>query len=205
MSEARYIISDAAKKLSLEPHVLRYWEEEMDLDIPRNEMGHRFYRESDIECFFGIKRLKEYGFHLRAIKFLLPDLKKVSAFSKEQLMELRYELESKTTAPAVPVPSSVSVAPDQKMEQFKEILSRIVSDALQGSEQVISHTVTENVAKEMDYMFRQKEEADEERYRTLDETIRNFQQARKESAVSLTQTKTPEKRRKFGNFFFSKT
>ena len=49
MNEVRYIISDAANKVSVEPHVLRYWEEELDLKIPRNEMGHRYYREKDIE------------------------------------------------------------------------------------------------------------------------------------------------------------
>ncbi len=27
MSETRYIISDAAKMIDVEPHVLRYWEE----------------------------------------------------------------------------------------------------------------------------------------------------------------------------------
>lgn len=28
MAEARYLISDAAKKVDVESHVLRYWEEE---------------------------------------------------------------------------------------------------------------------------------------------------------------------------------
>ena len=37
----RYMISDAAKLIDVETHVLRYWEEELDIQIPRNEMGHR--------------------------------------------------------------------------------------------------------------------------------------------------------------------
>ena len=39
MSETRYIISDAAKMINVEPHVLRYWEEELGMDIPRNDTG----------------------------------------------------------------------------------------------------------------------------------------------------------------------
>ena len=35
------MISDAAKMVDVESHVLRYWEEELKIDIPRNEMGHR--------------------------------------------------------------------------------------------------------------------------------------------------------------------
>ena len=29
MAETRYIISDAARMINVEPHVLRYWEEEL--------------------------------------------------------------------------------------------------------------------------------------------------------------------------------
>ena len=50
MSETRYIISDAAKMINVEPHVLRYWEEEQGMDIPRNEMGHRYYTDKKSAC-----------------------------------------------------------------------------------------------------------------------------------------------------------
>ena len=33
MSEVRYMISDAAKLVDVEAHVLRYWEEELELPI----------------------------------------------------------------------------------------------------------------------------------------------------------------------------
>ena len=33
-------ISDAAKEVKVESHVLRYWEEELHLPIKRNELGH---------------------------------------------------------------------------------------------------------------------------------------------------------------------
>ena len=39
MDEVHYLISDASRKVDVEAHVLRYWEEELELDIPRNEMG----------------------------------------------------------------------------------------------------------------------------------------------------------------------
>ena len=41
MDTKRYIISDAAKMVDVEAHVLRYWEDELELPIARNEMGHR--------------------------------------------------------------------------------------------------------------------------------------------------------------------
>ena len=76
MEETRYLISDAAAKVAVEAHVLRYWEEELELAISRTELGHRYYTEEDIRTFQNIKELKERGFQLKAIKVLLPELKK---------------------------------------------------------------------------------------------------------------------------------
>lgn len=38
-----YLISDASRQVQVEAHVLRYWEDELGLPIPRNELGHRYY------------------------------------------------------------------------------------------------------------------------------------------------------------------
>ena len=51
MDKLRYMISDAASLVNVEAHVLRYWEEELELDIPRNEMGHRYYTKENIQQF----------------------------------------------------------------------------------------------------------------------------------------------------------
>ena len=58
-AEKTYLISDASKLVQVESHVLRYWEEELQLPVKRNEMGHRYYTESDIQEFREIKKLKE--------------------------------------------------------------------------------------------------------------------------------------------------
>ena len=71
MSETRYIISDAAKMIDVEPHVLRYWEEELGMDIPRNEMGHRYYTDREVKIFSAVRDLKNKGFQLKAIKMVL--------------------------------------------------------------------------------------------------------------------------------------
>ena len=58
MKEKRYSISEASRLLEVENHVLRYWEEELELTIPRNELGHRYYREEEIQLLNCIKELK---------------------------------------------------------------------------------------------------------------------------------------------------
>ena len=51
MEQIRYLISDAAKQVEVESHVLRYWEEELDIPIKRNELGHRYYTSEEVERF----------------------------------------------------------------------------------------------------------------------------------------------------------
>lgn len=70
-AEKVYLISDAAKQVQVESHVLRYWEEELKLPIKRNELGHRYYTEEDITRFQEIRRLKEEGLQLKAIRTIL--------------------------------------------------------------------------------------------------------------------------------------
>ena len=64
-AEKTYLISDAAKRVQVESHVLRYWEEELKLPIKRNEMGHRYYTEDDIRRFQEVRDLKEQGLQLK--------------------------------------------------------------------------------------------------------------------------------------------
>lgn len=67
----KILISDAAKQVEVESHVLRYWEEELHLSIQRNKQGHRYYTTEDVNRFKQIKTMKEQGFQLKAIRSAL--------------------------------------------------------------------------------------------------------------------------------------
>ncbi|MBP3543299.1 MAG: MerR family transcriptional regulator [Lachnospiraceae bacterium] len=95
MSEKRYIISDASKQVDVEAHVLRYWEEELTLEIPRNEMGHRYYTEENIKLLKNIKVLKDQGFQLKAIKMVLPELITTGESNLDYMLGLKEELNNK--------------------------------------------------------------------------------------------------------------
>ena len=99
--EKGYMISDASKMLEVENHVLRYWEEELDLPIPRNELGHRYYRESEMKLLRSVKDLKEQGFQLKAIKKLLPDLERVEGMDPKILYRLREDLNNQVMREAL--------------------------------------------------------------------------------------------------------
>lgn len=259
MSEIRYIISDASKRIDAEPHALRYWEEELGLEIPRNEMGHRYYREEDIKILKNVKLLKEQGFQLRAIKMILPNIHKIETLDARSMLLLRnelnervFELESrqeiqelqaakqkhskqseleytnlihledvradhanldslesetdeeqiKSTTPMysdniesdkAEIESVNSIKEgiidrEDKMVQFRNIMSELILKALRDNNDEMSNSIGKvvslNVAKEIDYQFREKEQREEERYKHLDETIRAYQRGRAEIAAA---------------------
>ena len=57
--ETRYTVRQAVEMTGVKSYVLRYWEEELELQIHRNELGHRYYTGYDIQLFLNIKELKE--------------------------------------------------------------------------------------------------------------------------------------------------
>ena len=166
-----YLISDASKKVEVESHVLRYWEDELKLPVKRNELGHRYYTEEDITEFQEIKKLKEQGLQLKAIRMILkngkltrlPDVEKmVPAAQGESLPE-------KETA--------------EKAKRLEYLMKKLISEAVQESNERFYEELTERLTKELDYQFRMQEESEEQResrqlaleeehYRQLDALLR---------------------------------
>ena len=68
MENRTYLVTEAEKLTGEKAHVLRYWEDELGMEIHRNSLGHRCYTAQDIQIFLGIRELKKKGLHLKAIR-----------------------------------------------------------------------------------------------------------------------------------------
>lgn len=218
MGETHYLISDASKKVDVEAHVLRYWEEELELQIPRNEMGHRYYTDQIIHLFCQVKEMKENGYQLKAIKNVLPNLMasdKADTIDMENFIgpmpfvkDLHNTVSDKDhqeTSGIAAREEESEMDADDKMMQFQRIMGNIISQALKEnagsfSQEVGGH-VSERVIKEMDYQMRVREEREEERFKKLDETLRAYQKGQKSRAEAAAAKMPPfkaKKKKKFG-------
>ena len=74
MENRTYLVTEAEKLTGEKAHVLRYWEDELGMEIHRNSLGHRCYTAQDIQIFLGIRELKKKGLHLKAIRELMTAL-----------------------------------------------------------------------------------------------------------------------------------
>lgn len=69
--EKQYTISEVSELTNYPPHVLRYYEKEFELDIPRTESNHRYYTYKEIELLDYIKTLQDRGFSNKQIKLII--------------------------------------------------------------------------------------------------------------------------------------
>ena len=214
MAERIYTISEAAAKVEVETHVLRYWEEELEINIRRNDMGHRCYEEKDIKILQRVKMLKDKGIQLKAIKDVVHRMYELidgdvteevetESADMSDILSGETERDIKTFDTIRVNYSDDGEKPDDqnsrivdfKMAQFQNIMDRIISNSIKDNLKIITQSVSaavsDDVIKQMDMLIQEKEEQEEARYRRLDTTIRELQQTKREIAA----TEVKEKKR----------
>ncbi len=212
--EKKVSISDAAKQLSVETHVLRYWELELGLDIARNSQGHRFYKPEDILLLKQIKYLKEQGFRLQAIKLLLTDINNTYTMNKEELWELRDYLNGQVQqdeAAVFPETHTAQIMPlhpknneaaknifkpakynykqaEEKLRAFENMMRSMIKSTLQEmtseSEERICEKISTKLLKEMNYLERQKDELQEKQLSLLQDILTELKKDGAEAAAT---------------------
>ena len=202
-------IKDAAKQLQVESHVLRYWEEELELEIKRNSLGHRYYDERDIKLFGSIKELKSRGMSLKDIKEGIRHQtkknsdKKIDTVSQEN-RKLNQESESVEESTHKDNNKEISEIDSDKIVDFKlvqlqNVMNKVIAIALKENKDIITSSikaeVTADVMRQFDAVMREKEEKEEARFRKLDECLRQIQKTNDE--VAATKVKRRFGRRKY--------
>ena len=196
MVETMYFISEAAKEVKVENHVLRYWEEELNLPVKRNEQGHRYYTKEDIERFIYIKQLKEEGLQLKAIRNLLEK----QGVVEEKTMDPAVK---KNVSPQLMILNSNKLKPkrtfdvvdedkQEKAYRLQMLLKAMIAEAVSENNRELGNDIKEIVQKEMDYQFRMQEEREEEREKQRVER----ENAHYTRIDELLREKLPNKRKK---------
>lgn len=160
--EKRYTVRQAVEMTGVKSYVLRYWEEELELQIHRNELGHRYYTGYDIQLFLNIKELKKRGLQLRAIKNLIPQI--------TASMTGYGECGAALLEGTVQETEEKNIECVENQEIHKEISGKILEFQI-----ILERLITQEI---------QSQNEDEERFRSLDYAIRRQQTARREAAAA---------------------
>ena len=190
MKETRYLISETAKLVQVEPHVLRYWEEELGLSIKRNEMGHRYYTDKDLEIFQKIKELKKEGLQLKTIKEKLHEKDEIPQVEEHRISGEGITKQQKTEPEFQEEQIQVKIVTPRKFltEQYFE---KKAEKHKRRSEQPTKEERFQAIMERLIHDIELKERK-EGRYRRLDEAIRRHQQSTK--MVAATQENRKKKK-----------
>lgn len=138
--DKEYTISEVAEFTSYPPHVLRYYEKEFELEIPRNESNHRSYTYREIELFQYIKSLQEKGFSNKQIKLIIN--------SPELLLNSNDET-ALTAVQATEIIDSIQLAKEissNLQEEFIDGLTRVLNSGYENNVQIIGELKNEIIA-----------------------------------------------------------
>ena len=191
MMQEMLLISEAAKQVEVETHVLRYWEEELQLPIKRNNMGHRYYTGEDA--------LKEEGLQLKAIRSILEKEKKDNlpgmdkkagapendsadaaqdgtSLSEEEAQELSAEEKAMDyligRRQKYIVSLSEKESREEKANRLQYLLQHMIAESVKNANKELCTEIKESILKELDYQFRAREEREEEHWKKEEEHFR---------------------------------
>ena len=190
--EKTYLISDAAKQVQVETHVLRYWEEELGLPIKRNKLGHRYYTSGDVEFFKEVKKMKDTGLQLKAIRLYMKDgqISPMPEETKVVPIHTAIPVENPTYEDSVEIVESQEENREEKSLRLQYLLKQFIREAVQDSNQELYDQMRDTILKELDYQFRNQEEREDKReenriereekhFRQLDELLRKKNRRRR--------------------------
>lgn len=196
MNQETLLISEAAKQVQVETHVLRYWEEELQLPIKRNEMGHRYYTMDDVNQFREIKLLKEQGLQLKAIKSILQKdylntdgENSITGAAEEKAMDYMVGRRQKFI-----VSLSDDNAKEEKARRLQYLIQHMITESVKSANKELCADIKETVLKELDYQFRVWDEKEEEHWKTEEEHFRKVDEMLRQHYK--VKEKLPKKERK---------
>ena len=139
--DREYTISEVAELTSYPPHVLRYYEKEFELEIPRNEANHRYYTYHEIELFQYIKSLQDKGFSNKQIKLIIrsPEL----LISSNEETALTAAIMPKENIDSIELAKEISL---NLQEVFFEDLTKILDSNNEYNAQIIEELKDEIIA-----------------------------------------------------------
>ncbi len=94
LDKLSYRIGEASQLVGVEPHVLRYWENEFQLHPRRSASGQRLYAREDIAYFLQIRDLlHEQGFTIAGARKILEEGAAPAAVDVERIEDVRERIQ----------------------------------------------------------------------------------------------------------------
>lgn len=136
----RYTITELSKKLGVTDHALRYYEKEFCLNVPRDELGRRYYTPELANIMHQIKKMRDEGLGVKAIKKILE--------KHEIVAEEPPVAASSEVLQIIPVKNEEILHKDKNTEDIKMLLQS-VADHINKNLSAEFNNTREQISKEI--------------------------------------------------------
>lgn len=139
MKDERYTLKEVCEKTNYKPSVIRYYEKEFKINIPRDSSGRRYFTDKELNQYLFIKKMQQKG-------YTNPQIKKAMEFGTDTLPEIA----ATSTEPLVPQPQlgvDVISYMDEKFNELTENISQL-NQAVSGQER--DQLISENMRLKME-------------------------------------------------------
>ncbi|QEK12178.1 MerR family transcriptional regulator [Crassaminicella thermophila] len=154
--DKKYSISEVSKITGYEPHVLRYYESDFNLQIPRTNSNRRYYTYKEIERFIYIKELQNKGLTNKQIKLILESPELIVSATDEIAVTREVAISNSNDLTILEKNSPSDIINgicsniNCKLEQTKEEIISYLDATIKGKEQFESN---DTVKKEKDVLI----------------------------------------------------
>ena len=140
MSNNRYTLKEICEKTSYKPSVIRYYEKEFKISIPRDSSGRRYFTDMELNQYIFIKSLQQKG-------YTNPQIKKAIMHGVDALPEIAATSAGSSSAQPGGLGADVI---SYMNEKFSEITSNIsqLNQAVTGQERDL--LISENMKLKME-------------------------------------------------------
>lgn len=114
----KYTITELSEMLQVTDHTLRFYEKELELNIPKDDRGRRFYTANLANMMYKIKVMRSEGLEIKAIKKIMQE---------DSMFEQTKELQNENSVSLMPSTSKDSEALQVFFHEFGKQLSQEIT------------------------------------------------------------------------------
>ncbi|MCX7883850.1 MAG: MerR family transcriptional regulator [Caloramator sp.] len=141
-----YTFKEVCEKTGYKPSVIRYYEKEFNLNIPRDVNGRRFFTQKEFDRLIFIKQLQLQGYTNGQIKKIIED--NILDVSQEIAIakELNLSMESNNTSLA-PLGENIIKLINEKLQEINSSISELNKNVSSKERDIL---ITENMKLKME-------------------------------------------------------
>ncbi|MEN6314363.1 MAG: MerR family transcriptional regulator [Clostridiaceae bacterium] len=125
----KYTITELSEMLQVTDHTLRFYEKELELNIPKDDRGRRFYTTNLANMMYKIKVMRSEGLEIKAIKKIMKE---------DSMFEQTKELQNENSVSLMPSASKDSEAMQVFFHEFgKQLSQEITLEIMDAKEHLV--------------------------------------------------------------------